>query len=1315
MSTGEQLQPEDDSWVAAIHRSPDDEPFASGVVIDDRRVLTCAHVLTETASVCVSFPKAEGGAGDASYPVEHVILPDGHDPAKDVAILVLEAPVPIGVAAAPLRCPKPAALVGERWWAFGFPEGEPLGNTANGQVGGALGRGWVRLDKASRYPVARGFSGGGLWSPDYQAVVAVVGQANDANGDGLAITLHQADQWLEGQSLKTLAERAFLPFVGDVALSAWGWSLAADVEGRRHWRPRARGVSSDAERGYRFRGRTAAMRTIVSWLNRGTVDRRVLVVTGNPGSGKSAVLGRVVTTADPDAAQQLPESDVAVRATIGSVACAVHAKGLTALEVARQIAKAASATLPERIEDFAPALRSALTERSGACFNVVIDALDEAASPAEARLVVSKVITLLAETCADVGAQVVVGTRRADADGGLLASFGGAAKLVDLDEPEFFAEEDLAAYALATLQLAGDERVGSPYAVDAVAIPVANRIAALSDSNFLVAGLTARTHGLYDGVAPDPAVLSFSPKVDDAMREYLKCIPPVGDVSAETLLTALAFAESPGLPLPLWQVAVQSLGADDTSETALLQFARSSAASFLVESSGTDSAETVFRLFHQALNDALLHSREDIVPRTADERALARALIACGRKSGWRDAPEYLLRSLPGHAQAGDLVDDLLNDDAYLLRADLRRLLQAADGASSPASRRRARLLRLTPHAVTASPAARIAMFSVTEALERSGDTYLRADAPVPYQAVWAASTPRSERSVLVGHTAPVQSVCEFVMDGRTYLATGGEDHTVRIWDPDTGIQRSVLEGHKSVVNAVCAFMLDGTALLASGGGDRVVRTWNAETGGQGPTFKGHTGWITSVCSFVLHDRPLLATGSYDQTVRIWDPAEGTLRLTLHGHTGRVTSVCAFVLDNLVLLATGSRDGTVRIWDPATGDQWPILHRHPNYPNWVNAIAAITLAGRQLLASGGADQVLRIWDPLTGVEELTLDGCTGMVRSLAAFNLNDSPALAASDERTVRIWDLATGQHSVQHGHTSTIRSVCAVTVNSNALVATAGDDWTIRIWDPDPATSPSSRTWEFGEVTAVCALTIDGIPLLAMSNRNSAVRALDPTTGQGRDLPENIRGGTAMTVLNRDQHPLLITADYDHTVRIWDPETGTQRAIQQRDTGTISILCAFTLAGRPLLATVDSERTEAVRIWDLETGTQWSVLETHPSRICSLCVSTLHWRTLLAVGSADGTIRIWDPEDHAQRAFLKGHNGWVNAVCAFEADGHPFLASGGHDRTVLIWDLEKMENVLTIPVQHPVNALSFTNGLLVAGTTAGLLALRLNTDSQVA
>ena len=140
------------------------------------------------------------------------------------------------------------------------------------------------------------------------------------------------------------------------------------------------------------------------------------------------------------------------------------------------------------------------------------------------------------------------------------------------------------------------------------------------------------------------------------------------------------------------------------------------------------------------------------MPRADDERALTPAFTRHGRRSGWKDSPEYLLRSLPAHAAAAGLVDDLLADDAYLLHADLRRLIRVADDTASEQGRRRARLLRLTPRAVTAGPADRAALFSVTEALDDLGASYRDGDWPAPYQARWASVKPRSERAVLEGH-----------------------------------------------------------------------------------------------------------------------------------------------------------------------------------------------------------------------------------------------------------------------------------------------------------------------------------------------------------------------------------------------------------------------------------------------------------------------------------------------------------------------------------------------------------------------------------
>ncbi|MBO0869994.1 MAG: trypsin-like peptidase domain-containing protein, partial [Micromonosporaceae bacterium] len=827
MAQPDRPHPVDDVWTAAVHTGDSSAPVGAAVVIDERRLLTCAHVvLTDgrvRAGLTVTFPKAVDAWGQRRAVAEvRLAAPTG---VVDLAVLLLAEAVPDGVLAAPVRCPRPVDLVGRRWSAFGFPNGQPAGNGADGTVGLHLGHGLVRLDTSSRYVVEPGFSGGGLWSPEYEAVVGLVVRANE-RGDGQALTLFAADRYAPGERLRALAEWS-LPAAGEVAIAAWGWALGTDPEGRRHWRPRARGVTVDSERGYRFRGRTSALSAIVHWLDRAEPDRQVLVVTGSPGVGKSAVLGRVVTTADAEIRASSPVDDPAVRATVGSVACAVHVKGKTALEVAGEVARAASAPLPEMLGDFAPALRDALAARGGTRFNVVVDALDESTSPAETREIISSVLLPLAQSCADVGAQVVVGTRRRDDAGDLLALLGPGARVVDLDAAEFFAAPDLAAYVQATLQLVGDERDDNPYAAAEVAVPVAARIAELAEGNFLVGGLVARAHGLFDPVPVPLEHVTFTSTVDAALDRYLERVPPLGRVPARLVLTVLAYAEAPGLPIELWQSGLAALGAEVGTEE-LSRFAHSSAANFLVES-GTDRGATAFRLFHQALNDALLRGRAASAAPPDDRQRLVRAWLAYGRSTSWESAPGYLLRSLPSHALAAGLLDELLNDDSYLLHADLLRVLLVANNATTERGRARARMLRLTPEAQQGGPE-RAAMFSVTQELDHLAAGFT-ATAGAPYTSRWSASRVRHEYAVLEGHIGAVLAVCAVPVGDRALLASAGSDHTLRLWDPATGLVERLLEGHTHGVAGLSVVPVDGRVLLASAGHDGTVRLWDPESG----------------------------------------------------------------------------------------------------------------------------------------------------------------------------------------------------------------------------------------------------------------------------------------------------------------------------------------------------------------------------------------------------------------------------------------------------------------------------------------------------
>ncbi|NGO46706.1 trypsin-like peptidase domain-containing protein [Streptomyces ureilyticus] len=1286
-ATSRGVRPRRDTWVAAIHSTPQDvRPLGSGFLIDSRRVLTCAHVVRPTwdkkGDLWVAFPKAEEVV-EGRLRVSAVSLPADDQGIRDVAVLHLTEDVPSGLAAR-LRRAAPGDLVGTKWWSFGFPEGA-LGNSASGTVGEELAHGWVRLDTdESRYPVKGGYSGAAVWSPDFQAVVGMVGQAHTTTGDALALTVREIDRLLPEEKLCSLTEWS-LNALDETPLTSWGWTLDTDPEAGRHWRPRARGVSTDAEQGFRFRGRTAVLRDVTAWITATPPSRQALVITGAPGSGKSAVLGRIITTADRDVAASLPPEDTAVRAPLGSVACAVHTKGKTALEVAQEIARAASAPPPRRVADLLPSLRECLRERHRHPFTLVIDALDEATSPADARAVVSHIVVPLAETCADLGARVMVGTRRRDDAGDLLGAFGQAAHVLDLDSPEFSALSDLTAYTVATLQLQGDERSGSPYSDLRAALPLAERIAALADGNFLVAGLVARTHGLHDVQAADPRKVTFPVTVDASLREYLHLLPNLGTLTAEKLLVPLAHAESPGLPLPLWRTALTALFGTAPTEDELLSFARSSAANFLVESTGHGPDGIAFQLFHQALNEALRAMRADMADLVRDERALARALLSDGVRHGWARAHPYLLRSLAGHARRGGVIDEVLSEDDYPLYADLRRLIPQAQDASTSAARRRAELLRRTPRAIDAPPPERAALFSVTEVQERLGTTYRSHAAAAPYQAVWSTAPPSPEVAVLEGHDRQVDALC-FVDVGERGVLASADGASIRLWDVATGDTLHTLEGRSERwLSALCAVPVSGRTLLASGEGDGSVRLWDASVGALVRTLTGHDAPVVHLCAIAISERTFLVSAGHDGRVLVRDPENGDVLSTFPADNRRITGVGALELDGspVVAIATAftSRSDLIRIWDPVTGatlrtfdvDDFESARsdviRRPLVP--------VPGPNGPLLATFSGYDCVRLWDPQSGKTEriMTADDWLCALSTVRTRNgLLLAVGYGGDGAGGVMLLDPSTGEkvHCLD-GHGEWVGAVCAARSQGELLLASAGGDYTVRLWDLDR--SPSLEDHDDVGVwpTSLCSLKVRDRMLVADNGlRGGSLRIHDVATGRLVDRVDS--GHEAVSdfcPVRFEDHDCLAIAGRGGgtpTVQIWDPLTAvTTQAL----TGlNVRRMCPVEVDGRPCLAVaVRDGETYRISVWDPASRemvrTVAQETDVNADTLCPIRVAGRNAiATLRGGGNGAGRVTVWDMDEGALITSWDVPDEAISDLFELKTEGGALLAVKQQDGT---------------------------------------------------
>jgi WD40 repeat protein len=475
---------------------------------------------------------------------------------------------------------------------------------------------------------------------------------------------------------------------------------------------------------------------------------------------------------------------------------------------------------------------------------------------------------------------------------------------------------------------------------------------------------------------------------------------------------------------------------------------------------------------------------------------------------------------------------------------------------------------------------------------------------PAPTQTP-ASVTPSSpggkpELILQTGHTKSANAVA-FSPDNR-WLASGGKDDVIKIWDLATGNVLRTLYGHTSNVNAL-AVSPDGK-LLASGSGDindkrdlgtftqggvvggaedTTVRIWSVQTGQQLQVLRGHVLPVAAVA--FSNDGHSLTSVSGD-AVKVWDVSAGTelrSQKTKYGKSGmeKLNSLSSLGC----LMGCGNKQRKQE------------EQRLKNFKLSASKIAVS--ANGQVAAVGQPDKAVEMYDAQSGRElrELAFKAIPEAENSSLAFSADALLVAFAKTTDTVSVQEVATGRelYSINTGASKTPQRVLFSA--DGRLLVTATDNnagAAMKLWDA--TTGQSIRELKTSGDTPLRARVIsfnrDGSLIAAVAAGAKAIRIFESATGHES---RTLQTGTTDEVARAEQAAFIKTIDPKTMADLQKRDITTPEQIIEavEAMGTISSAkfqaggaVSFSPDGRFLISRHVILKNLLTEMWDAAAGT---------------------------------------------------------------------------------------------------------------------------------